>query len=119
MWRDDGGGVRAYYTIVVHVLARDELPRNLGHGLPSQIPAVLLARLALDRSLQGQGLGSALLAEALGRIVAATEVVGARFVVVDAIDDHATAFYEHHGFRRLPGTMRLVKRIADVAADLG
>jgi GNAT superfamily N-acetyltransferase len=110
--------VVAYYTVVAHLIVRGELPRALGHGSPEQIPAVLLARLALDRGLQGKGLGGALLAEALGRIEAATRVVAARFVVVDAIDPRAAAFYRHHGFRPIPGSPRLVQKLSDVAAAL-
>lgn len=49
----------------------------------------------------------------------ATKVVAARFVVVDAIDDEAARFYEHYGFRAIPGTMRLVQKLSDVAAALG
>jgi GNAT superfamily N-acetyltransferase len=110
--------VVAYYTIAAHLLVRDDLPRALGRGNPVQIPAVLLARLALDKTLQGQGLGGALLADALGRIVTVTRTVAARFVVVDAIDDAARRFYEHHGFRSIPNTLRLVQKISDVAASL-
>ena len=80
--------------------------------------AVLLARLALDSALQGRGLGGVLLAEALGRIVSATEVIAARFVVVDAIDDAAAGFYHHHGFRPIPGSLRLVQEVSDIAAAL-
>lgn len=79
---------------------------------------MLLARLALDEHLHGQGLGGALLADALKRVVAATALVAARFVVVDALHETATAFYEHHGFRRVPDTLRLVQKISDVVAAL-
>ena len=118
MWHRDDRVVVAYYALTAHLLQRDELPRALGRGGPRQVPAVLLARLALDQSLQGQGLGGALLADALERIVAATETVAARFVVVDAIDDAAAAFYAHHGFRQVPETRRLVQKITDVEAAL-
>jgi GNAT superfamily N-acetyltransferase len=79
---------------------------------------VLLARLALDHSLQAQGLGGALLAEALERVLAATETVAARFVVVDAINEDAARFYEHHGFTQIPGTLRLVQKASDIAAAI-
>jgi GNAT superfamily N-acetyltransferase len=91
---------------------REDLPGSLGRGRPRQIPAVLLVRLALDQSLHGQGLGGALLAEALSRVVAATEMVAARFVVVDAIDQHAATFCEHHGFRPIPATVGLTRKSA-------
>lgn len=111
--------VVAYYSLAAHVLVKDQLPRALGRGSPERIPAVLLARLALDRRLQGQGLGAVALAEALGRVVEATRLVAARFVVVDAIDEAATGFYEHHGFKTIPGSMRLVQKLSDVTAALG
>jgi GNAT superfamily N-acetyltransferase len=118
VWQDDGRVV-AYYTIAAHLVVREDLPRALGRGNPGQIPAVLLARLALDKTCQGQGLGGALLADALGRIVIATQTVAARFVVVDAIDQGAHGFYLHHGFRDIPGTMRLIQKISDIAAAVG
>lgn len=119
VWHQGEGVVVAYYTLAAHVLVKDQLPRALGRGSPERIPAVLLARLALDSRLQGRGLGSVALAEALGRVVEATKVVAARFVVVDAIDDTGASFYRHHGFRAIPGTMRLVQKLSDVAAALG
>jgi len=78
----------------------------------------LLARLALDQSLQGQGLGGVLLADALERIVVATQTVAARIVVVDALHERAATFYENYGFKRIPGTLRLVQKVSDVAAAL-
>jgi GNAT superfamily N-acetyltransferase len=118
VWLDDGERVVAYYSLAGHVLVRDGLPRSVGHGSPSSIPAILLARLALDVSLQGQGLGGAVLAEALGRAVEATHLVAARLVVVDALHERAAAFYEHHGFTRIPSTLRLVQKVSAIEAAL-
>jgi len=109
----------AYYTIAAHLIMRDDLPRGLGRGNPHQIPAVMLARLALDKTLHGQGHGSVLLVDALQRIVLATQIVAARFVVVDAIDVAAHGFYRHHGFREMPATMRLVQKVSDIAGAVG
>ncbi len=118
VWCEHDGPVVGYYALTGHLLLRDNLPRSIGRGSPTEVPAVLLARLALDRHLQGQGLGGALLADALERVVSATALVAARFVVVDAQHETAASFYEHHGFRRIPDTLRLVQRISDVAAAL-
>jgi len=107
-----------YYSLTGHRLIRDELPRNIGRGGPAEVPAVLVARLAIDADLQGQGLGGVLLADALRRVVAATDLVAARFVVVDALHENAAMFYEHHGFRRIPSTLRLVQKISSVVAAL-
>lgn len=60
----------------------------------------MIARLAVDAGDHGKGLGAALLLDALERIVAASELVGIRAVVVHAIDD-AAAFYEHFAFKAL------------------
>lgn len=51
-------------------------------------------------------------------MVAATALVAARFVVVDAHHQTAAAFYAHHGFRRIPDTLRLVQKVSDVATAL-
>jgi GNAT superfamily N-acetyltransferase len=117
VWHEDQRVV-AYYTIAAHLIVREDLPRALGRGNPAQIPAVLLARLALDKTLHGQGHGGALLADALHRIVVATQTVAARFVVVDAIDEAAHSFYEHHGFRGIPESMRLVQKVSDISSAL-
>jgi GNAT superfamily N-acetyltransferase len=116
VWHSGGGVVIAYYTLAAHLVVRDEVPRGIGRGGPGQIPAILLARLALDRSLHGGGFGGALLADALGRAVEATKTIAARLVVVDAIDDRAAGFYEHFGFQEVPGTRRLVQKVSDIAA---
>ena len=117
VWTDHGDVV-AYYSISAHLLQRDDLPTKLGRGNPTQIPAVLLGRLALHQRLHGRRHGGELLADALGRILDATDIVAARFVVVDAIDDNAVEFYLHHGFRPIPDSMRLVQKVSDIAAAL-
>lgn len=114
--RADEDVVVGYYSLAGHRLAREYLPGGIGRGSPAEVPAVLLARLAIDANLQGQGLGGALLADALTRVVAATELVAARFVVVDALHEDAATFYEHHGFRRIADTLRLVQKISSVVA---
>ena len=62
---------------------------------------ILIGRLAVDRSVQGQGLGSYLLVDALRRVLRIAEDVGVRAVEVDAIDDAAREFYLKYGFDSL------------------
>ncbi len=84
------------------------------------MPAILLAKLALDQSVQGQGLGSDLLVFAIRTIVEAARRAGGRLVIVDAIDDAARCFYEHHDFVLLPGDdRRLVLKLSTAAKALG
>jgi len=66
--------------------------------MPEQVPLLLIARLAVDRTAQGLGLGTELLSDALRRCLSASEIAGARAVIAHAIDDDAVRFYQRHGF---------------------
>lgn len=119
VWVRDTGEVVAYFTLAPHLVRREELPRAAGRGSPDTIPSVLLARLALDRSLHGRGLGGALLAHALAIALEAIRTAGGRLIVVDAVGASAAAFYEHHGFVPVPGNPhRLVMKASTAAAAL-
>lgn len=64
-------------------------------------------------------LGGELLWDALTRARAASDIVGARLVIVDAIDEHAASFYQHHGFTPIPDNPHpLVQKMSDIAAAL-
>ena len=115
VWHRGDGIVRAYFSLAATVARREDLPKRVGRGSPDVMPAVLLARLALETSLHGQRLGASLLVDALQRVVAATGSVAARMLIVDAIDEEAATFYERHGFTRA-GPLRLCQKISDVAA---
>ena len=112
--------VVGYFSLTMGSVLRAEAPPKLVRGLPAYpVGMVLLARLAVDRNEQGQGLGALLLAEALRKTVAAGEAAAARLVVVDAIDDEAAKFYVHHGFIAAPGhPLRLYRRMKDIRASL-
>ncbi|UCU92286.1 GNAT family N-acetyltransferase [Hydrogenophaga taeniospiralis] len=102
----DGKRIAGYYTLASASLLLAELPASTGKKLPRYptVPAVLMGRLAVDQGFKGQGLGSALLADALGR--AARSEVAAYALMVDAKDDAAANFYRHHGFIALPDSPR-------------
>ncbi len=89
-----------FYTLAPHTIEPEEAPGRLGAGLPRQrpIPVILLARLSLDRSVQGTGLGGDLLKDALARCAVAAEDIGGRAVLVHAKDGGAAAFYQRYGF---------------------
>lgn len=114
-----GGSTRvvAYFSIAPTQVTREELTSSQAGGA-SMVPAYLLARLALDRSLRGRGLGSELLVDAVTRIVAAADLAGGRLIVVDAIDEPAAAFYAHHDFLPVRGSAdaayprRMVMKVA-------
>lgn len=90
--------VAGYYTLASASLVLAALPPETARRLPRypSIPAVRLGRLAVDQAFRGQGLGSALLADALTR--AARSEIAAFAMTVDAKDEAALGFYRHHGF---------------------
>lgn len=118
VWAGHDDVVVGYYALAAHKVARDDVPGRVGRGGPVEIPAVLLARLALSESLRGQGLGAVLVADALQRVVDATQTVAARLVVVDASHERVAGFYETLGFRRIPASLLLVQKIADIELAL-
>lgn len=114
---DEAERVVAYYTLVAaqleHSTATDAVRRGMSKRFP--IPVVLLARLAVDRSQQGTGLGGALLADAMRRSVRAADEVGIRAVVVDALDESAAGFYRRFGFEALaPNGLTLMAPVAQL-----
>ena len=95
--------VVGYYSISAGSVAFAETPARIAKGLARHpIPVILLARLAVDKDEKGTGLGKALLKDALARIAQAADIVGARAVLVHAIDEQARKFYEHFDFEPSP-----------------
>ena len=112
--------VVGYFAISPHLLRREDAPSRIARGAPREIPAILLAKLALDRSHHGSGLGSELLVSAIATIVEAARRAGGRMIVVDAINDQARSFYQHHDFKPLPGNARrLVMNLSTAAKAIG
>ena len=94
--------IAGFYTLASSSVLLADLPPETGKKLPRypSVPAVRMGRLAVDENFKGQGLGGALLADALAR--AARADIAAFALVVDAKDDAAARFYRHHGFIVLP-----------------
>ena len=83
-------------------VAREDVPLKIARGSPVEIPAVLLARLALSEALRRQQLGAVLVADALQRIIDAAETVAARLVVVDALHERVAQFLRKCRIRSHP-----------------
>ncbi len=114
--------VVGYYTLVAgHVEHPATSPRvRSGVSRHFPIPICLIARLAVDQSWQGRGLGSDLLRDALRRTLAASDQIGIRAVVVDGIDAEAANFYRRHGFEPASEDgLTLMVPIAAVRSQLG
>jgi GNAT superfamily N-acetyltransferase len=66
------------------------------------MPVILLARLAVDAREQGQGLGRALLKNAVLRAAQASDLIGCRAILTHAKNDRANRFYTRFGFEPSP-----------------
>jgi GNAT superfamily N-acetyltransferase len=115
-----GGRVLGYHALTAGSVQKYEAPERIVQGIANHpVGVILLARLAVDRSEQGKGLGKALLRDALARIAQAADVIGVRCVLVHAIDDAARRFYLHHGFQPSPvDPMQLMMLMKDLRASL-
>jgi GNAT superfamily N-acetyltransferase len=115
-----GDKVVGYYSLTAGSVLRDASPARVAKGLAAHpIGVILLARLAVDRSEQGTGLGKVLLVDALTRAAAAADAIGARAILVHAIDDEAIAFYKRFGFEPSPlDPKQLMLLMKDLRATL-
>lgn len=90
-----------YFTLAAGRLSVSVLPERGGLPARMPLPTTLLARLAVDTSWRGRGLGAALLAYALRVAVEGAKTIASAVIEVDAKDDAARSFYARFGFRRL------------------
>lgn len=111
-----GNSVVGYCTLAVGQVSRDEVPERLTKGLARHpVPIMLLARLAVAVSAQGQGVGKALLRDAMQRTLQAADIAGIRAFAVHAKDAEARAFYEKFDFTPSPtDPMHLFVLLKDV-----
>lgn len=98
----DGALVVGYYCLASGSVERMRSPGKLRRNMPDPIPVIMLGRLAVDRTWQGAGLGSALLKDAILRTLKAANIVGMRALLVNALDERAAQFYRHNGFLESP-----------------
>jgi GNAT superfamily N-acetyltransferase len=113
--------VVGYYSLAASQVLYADAPSRLQKGVArNPVPVVLLARLAVDLSWQGQGLGPGLLKDAILRVLSAAEGIGVRALLVHAKDDQAKAFYLHYDFEALPGyPLHLVLLLKDARKAVG
>jgi predicted N-acetyltransferase YhbS len=76
---------------------RLDAPQALTKNRPTQLPCILLARLAVDSGFHGQGWGAELLRDALHRSVMLSDSIGAAAVLVHCRDEQAKNFYLANG----------------------
>lgn len=87
-----------YFTLAAAQLKFDEIPEAFQRKLPKYpIPSLRIARFAVHKENQGQGIAKWLLAQAFKKIITVSEITGLKFVLVDA-KENSKSFYEHYGF---------------------
>lgn len=115
--RPDDVRVLGFYAVAPHDTHREDLPGSAAGGL-TVVPGYLIAQLAVDRSVQGQGMGGELVLDAMETVVTASNAAGGRLVVVDAIHDRALGFYQRYGFIRIGQTQWLYLKVARIESSL-
>jgi len=112
---EPGQRVVAYYASATASILRSTATKRAARNQPEDIPAILLARLAVDLSAARQGLGNALLKHFVLKALEVAAVVGARILLVHAQDDEAQRFYRHYGFEPSPiDELTLMRVITDI-----
>lgn len=102
----EGNAVVAYYCLATGAVERGSAPGRVRRNAPDPVPVMVVGRLAVTERCKGQGIGSALLRDAVRRVLQASEIVGCAAIVVHAVDDAAAAFYGAHGFVAHPAGSR-------------
>jgi GNAT superfamily N-acetyltransferase len=111
--------VIAYHALASGVLAAQSAPGRFRRNMPDPIPVAVLARLAVDRSWQGRGIGRALFRDAARRVAQAADTIGIRGIVVHALSNEARDFYLTLGFEPSPREpMTLMVTLSDIRAVL-
>lgn len=117
---EDAGSVIAYYTLAAGAVTHDGAPSWAKRNMPNPVPVIVLGRLAVDSKHHGKGLGKALIKEAIQRTLEASRAIGARALIVHAVDDEAVSFYAPFGFQRFPTDSRtMFLPVETLAGSLG
>ena len=113
----EAGAVVAYYSMASSAVTLATAPGRFRRNMPNPIPVVVLARLAVATSHQGQGLGRGMFQDAARRVIHAADAIGIRGLSVHALSEDAAAFYRCLGFDASPlDPMILMVTLADLRA---
>jgi GNAT superfamily N-acetyltransferase len=114
---DESNRVRGYYAMAAGAVSHELATRGVRRNIPDPVPVMVLARLAVDRKVQGLQVGAALLQDAVNRAVSVSQDAGVRALLVHALHEKAKQFYEHYGFQPSPThPMTLMLRLSRVKA---
>jgi predicted N-acetyltransferase YhbS len=109
--------VVGYYALATGSVNHETAIGRAKRNMPNPVPVMVLARLAVDQTWQGKGVGRGLLRDAILRTLQAAEIAGIKAILVHAISEDAKAFYEKFGFQASPiEPMTLMVTLKDVQA---
>ena len=123
VWVDGSGCVVAYFTLLQTTIRESEddsfFSRIRPKGFPRdrELPGILIGKLALDRSLQHQGLGMDLIADAYLTASEAVTLIGGVVLVVDPMNERVAAVYREFGFANVDGSERMVLNFREFNKD--
>jgi GNAT superfamily N-acetyltransferase len=113
------GRVVGYYALAAGAISTQSVTGSFRRNMPDPIPVVILARLAIDHTCQGRGLGRALFRDAALRVIQAADTIGIRGIIVQAISLPAKDFYLALGFDVSPlDLMTLMIALKDLRATI-
>jgi GNAT superfamily N-acetyltransferase len=111
--------VIGYYCLANGAIAQSTATGKVRRNMPDPIPVMVIGRLAIAKSWQGQGIGRALLRDVILRVLQAAEIAGIRAILVHAISPEAKLFYEKCGFMASPlEPMTLMVKVSDAAIGM-
>jgi len=116
----EGKQVVGYFSLTVGQIDTMTAPDRVRKGMGRYpIPVVILARLAVSRHAQKQGIGRGLLQDAILRTLMIAEQAGIRALMTHPIDDNASKFYQRFGFIRSPlGEQQLLLLLKDARCSI-
>ena len=115
----DGHIVIGYYSLSAGGIQHEAAPKPMRRNMPDPLPVLLLGRLAIDRRYHNQGLGRALLRDAMLRAVHVASDAGVFAMLVHALSEQAKQFYLSRGFVQSPlQPMTLMMTLATVRSIL-
>jgi hypothetical protein len=105
MWvvvETDSREVVAFYASATASILRSSTPKSMQRNQPQEMPAILLARMAVDSRQNERGLRAALLKHFTLKAFEVAQSVGVRVLLIHAKDGEAKSFYAHYGFVESP-----------------
>jgi GNAT superfamily N-acetyltransferase len=119
----EGKRVIGYYSLSAGAISHESAPKSMRRNMPNPLPILLLGRLAIDKNYHNKGLGSALLRDAMLRVVNIAHDAGVFAILGHCLSDEAKKFYLSRGFVESPlkpmTLMMTLETVRSILAESG